>query len=511
MLLPKISVLNPINKNQCSVLCGTLAFTSGLIIIFLKSWFFEIITASVIVLRPNSFLESVWRKTPIQVPTSLYLFNWTNPKDIHNFNIKPKFEEVGPYVFNQDLEKSDIVWNDNNDTVTYTQHRKFSYDVQNPNGNLSDEITSINVISMLTSHYIRRWNYFVKRAASVIISTAYPDVHLKRTANQLLLDGYEDLIVNIANYLPFLASEIPRFDKFGWLFIINGRTDFEGSMNMETGRNGTFNVRQWNYNSSIPQFEGSCSNLHGSSGELYPHKISKDYISVFIPQICRIIKFEYAENVLIDGILGYKYVIGEETLDNGTKIPENECYCAGQCIPSGVFNISSCKYGLPAYGSLPHFYTADPFYLDGIDGLKPNKSKHESFIVLEPNTGITLKTVLRIQINILLHPIEGITVFRDVPKIFIPLVWAEIKGDFPANLKILLKIYLMCPHILLAIAIGLILVGLYLVIFKTYKPAFVKLYKQLHKRKISTFAVYEEVPLQVDTDNLFSNEKYECT
>ncbi|KAJ8978292.1 hypothetical protein NQ317_012663 [Molorchus minor] len=36
----------------------------------------------------------------------IYLFNWTNAKDICNSSVKPKFEEVGPYTFKEVKEKS---------------------------------------------------------------------------------------------------------------------------------------------------------------------------------------------------------------------------------------------------------------------------------------------------------------------------------------------------------------------------------------------------------------------
>lgn len=65
-------------------------------------------------------------------------------------------------------------------------------------------------------------------------------------------------------------------------------------------------------------------------------------------------------------------------------MPGNECYCTGNCIPSGMINVSSCRWGLPFFASLPHFYGADPVYVEAVEGLDPDKSKHESYIVLEP-------------------------------------------------------------------------------------------------------------------------------
>lgn len=68
----------------------------------------------------------------------------------------------------------------------------------------------------------------------------------------------------------------------------------------------------------------------------------------------------------------------------GAKRKENSCYCTDKCMPSGVINASLCRHGLPAMLSLPHFYFADPVYLEPVEGLKPNRSKHESYLIIEP-------------------------------------------------------------------------------------------------------------------------------
>ena len=515
MIPPRSSFNNILTKNHCYIFFGTSSLTLGLILFFLKSWIIQVITASVIVLKPNNIMEGLWRKTPIDIPTNVYFFNWTNPEDIHDFKINPKFEEVGPYKFYQKMEKVNVIWNDNN-TVTYNQMRTFTYDKQNPNGNLSDKITSLNAVTLACSHYIQDWNYFIKRAASIFMSAVYPTVDVTRTANQFLLEGYDDIMVDIANYLPFIATEIPRFDKFGWLFVLNGSSVFEGTLNIDNGEERNFEVQKWNYQSKVSQFDGPCSKIEGSSaGELFPHKITPTYVQIFVPQICRSLRFDYEDTVHVSGILGYKFTLGAGVLDNGTTIPENECYCAGKCVPSGVFNVSSCRYGLPVYGSLPHFYKADKFYSQNVDGLKPERSKHESYIVLEPTTGIPIEAALRIQLNMLLHPIKNIMVYEDVPEIYFPLFWIECIATLPTYMIILLKIYLAAPYILIVTSVILVLVGLYILLFKAYRPFFVSLYKQLHKQKKPSNSTRPEevVPLRQDAEEALINttiDKYEC-
>lgn len=59
--------------------------------------------------------------------------------------------------------------------------------------------------------------------------------------------------------------------------------------------------------------------------------------------------------------------------------------------------------------SYAHFYLADPSYLDPIEGLSPNKEKHESNLGLEPSTGLPLNVDVKIQLNLVMQPVEGIT------------------------------------------------------------------------------------------------------
>lgn len=58
--------------------------------------------------------------------------------------------------------------------------------------------------------------------------------------------------------------------------------------------------------------------------------------------------------------------------------------------------------------SYPHFYLADPVYLEAIDGLSPNKEQHEFFMTIEPNSGLPMDVGGGFQANYLMEPIEGV-------------------------------------------------------------------------------------------------------
>lgn len=102
--------------------------------------------------------------------------------------------------------------------------------------------------------------------------------------------------------------------------------------------------------------------------------------------MCRTIPYDYEKEVKVHGITGYKFVAGERAVDNGTKYGENLCYNGGSDddFPSGVMNISACRYSSPIFMSYPHFYGADSYYLKNIEGLNPSIDRHQSYFTLEP-------------------------------------------------------------------------------------------------------------------------------
>jgi scavenger receptor class B protein 1 len=60
------------------------------------------------------------------------------------------------------------------------------------------------------------------------------------------------------------------------------------------------------------------------------------------------------------------------------------------------------------YASYPHFYKADPFYLDQFEpgSVFPNQDLHESHMNIDSVSGVILDAKVRTQINVLLSPLN---------------------------------------------------------------------------------------------------------
>ena len=80
-----------------------------------------------------------------------------------------------------------------------------------------------------------------------------------------------------------------------------------------------------------------------------------------------------------------------------------------QDLPTGLLNVTSCKFQAPAYVSYPHFMDVDETILDQFNSsgsqIKANRTAHTSYLSLDPKSGIPLEVAIRLQINGLARPL----------------------------------------------------------------------------------------------------------
>lgn len=85
------------------------------------------------------------------------------------------------------------------------------------------------------------------------------------------------------------------------------------------------------------------------------------------------------------GLKGYVYKFAENANDNGKFDARNKCFCKKEkCLPPGLLDVNECYYGFPIGLSYPHFLDADPSLGEMVDGLIPDRRKHESYAVVQP-------------------------------------------------------------------------------------------------------------------------------
>lgn len=235
------------------------------------------------------------------------------------------------------------------------------------------------------------------------------ELTVTKTAGELLFDGYHDPMValayNVPSYLEFLFDSINPFDRVGWFYGRNNTALLSGNstVGISAANRNLGSMIYHNFKNTTDAYTGKCSVVKGSTGEIHNQNLRRaDPISIFIPDFCRDIPLDYEMDKEIAGVMGFKYVAGQRNFQNATENPANSCYYSENSdeAPSGVFNPGSCLQDAPLYLSYPHFYTADPVYLNAVEGLQPNEANHQFYMVAEPVRRRERPTLFRQRINL---------------------------------------------------------------------------------------------------------------
>ncbi|XP_015598597.1 protein croquemort isoform X2 [Cephus cinctus] len=454
----------PVTSVKLGIIFGfaVAALSVGLALGILWPNLFTSILFRKLILSPTSMSFGIWKETPIPMYLEIYLFNWTNADNFSSTaTTKPNFVELGPYVFKEVDYKVNEVWHDNG-TVTFQQKRIWHFEESMSKGSLLDKVTNLNVIATTIAYSIRHRSPLVRQFVNTLIRTTGETRITTKTAGELLFDGYKDPLLEMGLALNY--SGIP-YDKFGWFYDRNNSETYDGTFNMFTGATDVHKmgvIEKWNY-SNTTEFSGYCGILNGTNGDLWPPLPDNKTVSIFSSDLCTSLSLTMENTTVYQGLVGNKYISDNNIFDNGTNVPSRKCFCEGvECQPSGVLNVSECRFGAPAFISLPHFYLADESYRDSITGMNPDKEKHEFSITLEPTTGVPLQIRAMLQINVLVQPDNAMSLFRNIPKTYVPMMWFKQEADLSSNYASQITFLLILPTLGYVTFYGIAAIGVLL-------------------------------------------------
>lgn len=422
-----------------------------------------------LVIKEGSTAYDIWKETPVPLSLRLHVFNLTNPDEVQK-GYKPILEEVGPYVWREYHEKRNVSFHPNS-TVTYLQQRWWVWD-QEASGNSSqdDPIVTLNTIPVAAAYAMKYTVY--QYALQLALNMVNEKLFVSTTAQELVFDGVKDPLLDWIQHnvvsengsyhflLPILEGTgggITKFEKFAWFYKRNLSLTYDGVFNMMTGQDTIDNlgkIDNWNGRNATSFYTPPCNQLTGSAGELFPPQLSQKDLVFFSSDLCMSAKLFYNGTQDHGGLNSYRYWGTNHTFANGSTIPGNECYCVGStCAPMGLLNAESCRMGAPAFVSFPHFYAADPFLLSGVYGLHPDEKQHSFYMDLVPGLGVPAAVSVKLQINIHLRPNPSISLLKDVPDVFLPMLWFEVRAEMTPEMasQVKMLIYFMSSS---AISIG---------------------------------------------------------
>ncbi|KAK7067690.1 hypothetical protein SK128_022922, partial [Halocaridina rubra] len=312
-----------------------------------------------------------------------------------------------------------------NNTVTYFQKRWWVWNEEfSGNNSREDVVYTLNPVPVSAAWAVRDHPFYVT-FLNIVFGEVYEQAVINTTVEELIFTGFEDpfltwvqtnLIAENGTYhyiLPFLdlPSGVSRFEKFGWFYERNNSAYYDGIFNMMTGVDDIRKVGKidwWNYTRETDFFDSPCNKVTGSAGDFFEPGLLRDKIDIYSSDLCMSLSAFYKEDVTRHDLKAYRFWGSNHTFANGTTVPGNECYCVKRvCAPMGLLNVESCRMGSPAFASFPHFFNADPFLLDQVNGLSPEAEKHAFIMDILPEAGIPINVEARIQINLRVKPYPG--------------------------------------------------------------------------------------------------------
>uniref|UniRef100_A0A1I8MRM7 CD36 family protein n=1 Tax=Musca domestica TaxID=7370 RepID=A0A1I8MRM7_MUSDO len=470
---------------------------------------------SQMILRPGAELTKMWATPDVNVTVDFYFFNWTNAEDFYDMSTKPKFNQVGPFSYIEVPHKKIFKWHDNNHTMDYAKIHYYHYDAERSKLGLNDTLVSINALMVGAAAKSRHWPYLMRTVIDMALKFYKNGAVWTRTADEFFFRGFNDEIVNLLAVLPaslrYNLGVFMPWDRIGYAYARNGSTDFLGTHSIHTGVGDKTKLGElllWKGQNRTKAFSNGCNAIHASPGEFQKTNLKKyESIEYFFTDFCRAVKADYDSEVYYKGVRAFRYKISPSAFDNGTTYPESKCYCDGECMPFGVFNISSCYYGLPILISKPHFMDADPFYANGVEGMAPNRSAHETYIIVEPRTGLVMNLQGRLQLNIYIRPTTHIRSFPTKRNFAFPVAWFDMTmevSDFGAmTLRLLTNFPLYCD----ILGIILILLGIIVALWKPCRDHWNKRY--LQHMEINTLPSEEDEKLpssDLESKDISSNK-----
>ncbi|KAL0131544.1 hypothetical protein PUN28_002827 [Cardiocondyla obscurior] len=385
----------------------------------------------------------MWRKPEVDLYLKVYLFNVTNHNEfLSGEESKLRFQEVGPYVYKEAFEHANVVFNDNG-TLSAVPVHPLKYIPELSNGTEEDLVIMPNIALFSITNVMKDASYISRWGLNTLIRRTNTQPLVQMTAREFMF-GYQSTLVTLGNHL------MPSWIKFDRLGLIDRMYDFDGDFETiytgETDLRLTGLIDKYNGDVNLPQWTGSCANVHGASdGVKFPSYIKpNDTLLFFRKSLCRSERMVRVGEKVVQGLYTYQYKFMENELDNGAINPENKCFCRqGVCLKPGLIDVTDCYYGFPIALSYPHFYKSDPSLLEAVEGLNPEKEKHESYFFIQPKTGLPVDLAFRFQINMALQDIEHMARVEKFPHLTLPMLWFEIgMYKLPTNMHLRFWFYL---------------------------------------------------------------------
>ncbi|KAL7302086.1 hypothetical protein TKK_0005315 [Trichogramma kaykai] len=426
-------------------------------------------------------MRGLWEKYPFPLLFHIYVFNVTNPTSVSRGE-KPALQQIGPFVYDEWIEKTSVQDHEEDDSVSYLSKRTYRFNAARSKNYTGDEevvIPHLFAVGLINGVLRMKPDSIILVAPALDSILRKPESAFARVkVRDLLFDG---LLIdcNVEDFAGAIAcKEIADRYEHLRLKLVGKKLYALSFLGTENGTTTLARVRvkrgirdlqdltkivSYDNRTKLDVWDDEgCDRLHGTDGSLFHPFLDRggrEHLTTYTPQFCRSLVARFEAKVGLRAgvqLLRYTTDLGVDGL--GTA--EHKCYCPGgriACPRRGVFDLFKCQ-GQPLVISNPHFYLADPAFLGAIgSGLEPDKAKHAIEIDVDPLLGTPVRARLRFQLNIQLQPVQEVPLVQRFPEALLPLVWVDETLDLPRKFVVMIvaahaiiglsKLILMCTTI----------------------------------------------------------------
>lgn len=409
-------------------LCGILSLILLIvsIVLLVAHTFMEIVESEVkkvTVLKNGTEAYDAWANPPPPIYMEFYFFNVTNPVEVLDGE-KPVVDEIGPYVYREYRPKENITFLENGTEVSAVNPKTYVFLADLSKGNpMTDLVRTVNIpiVTLLEMVEKSKLASLVIPIIEAALKTYNQGVFTTRTVHEMLW-GYKDPVLSLVHKVDSSVNEM-----FGLLYNMNTTDDgiyvfLSGSKEYKDFTK----IVEWKGERNLSWWTSNTSNMiNGTDGTSFHPLIEKDDILyVFSSDLCRSLYTVYDSTKTVKQISAFRFIAPANVFANVTINPDNAGFCvpAGNCLPSGLLNVSACKQGAPIVLSSPHFYQADESVINSIEGINPNRDDHETFLDVNPLTGILLRGAKRIQVNVHVRQIPTFSGTGKIQTLYFPVM-----------------------------------------------------------------------------------------
>uniref|UniRef100_A0AAQ4Q919 Scavenger receptor class B, member 2a n=1 Tax=Gasterosteus aculeatus aculeatus TaxID=481459 RepID=A0AAQ4Q919_GASAC len=441
-------------------------YATGIVCAHLLIVGIALVVAQVFQTMIHSRLKKVSRYPPPPVYMEYYFSNVTNP-ELFLAGGKAAVKQIGPYTYREYRPRVNITFLENGTKLYALNPKTFVFVPEKSAGNPEvDLIRTVNIPFVAIMNELNSYSFFLRTAVSMYLKSLGIEVFMTRTVHEVLW-GFKDPVLTKVHSLK------PEVDEyFGLMWKKNGT--HEGEFVFHTGEENYLDygkIDTWNGLRKMSWWSSNQSNMiNGTDGAVFHPLINRnELLYIFAADLCRSIHLGYVKDVEVKGIQAYRFAPPNDVLMNPKENPTNAGFCvpAGDCLSTGVLKVSVCA---PIVVSFPHFYQADPKYINAVEGLSPNKEEHETYLDLQPTTGVPIRACKRAQLNIILKRVQGFPITKLINETIFPIMFvnetATIDDDSASQMRTMLLIVTLVSNFpLLIVGMGIILLLVLVVLF----------------------------------------------